>query len=133
MGRVLRLGQTKGPRAVAWTGVRAPRQEQTLSVSCNSTGNARVTPLGFAQKILRRFFAFLKISSLTENFGELERIYKMSFSIPTDNEMLQICSFFIEYLYYNCSPIFPGYLLNFIITGDETIVKTTFYIFFWCF
>ena len=31
--------------------------------------------------------------SLTQNFGDIERIYKMSFSKPTDNRILQIFSF----------------------------------------
>ena len=31
--------------------------------------------------------------SLNQNFGDTERIYKLSFSKPTDNGMLQILSF----------------------------------------
>ena len=31
--------------------------------------------------------------TLTQNFGDIERIYKMSSSKPTDNEMIQIFSF----------------------------------------
>ena len=36
---------------------------------------------------------FLFIYSLTQNFGHIERINKMSFSKSTDNGMLQIFSF----------------------------------------
>ena len=32
----------------------------------------------------------IKLYSLIQNFGDIERIYKMSFSKPTDNEMLYI-------------------------------------------
>ena len=49
------------------------------------------------------------LSSLTHNFGETERNYKMSFSKPTDNGMLQIFSYSIKRLYgalSNCSSIF---------------------------
>ena len=34
--------------------------------------------------------------SLTKNFGDIKYIYKMSFSNPTNNVILQIFSFFIE-------------------------------------
>ena len=37
--------------------------------------------------------------SLNQNFGDIERILKMSFSKPTNNGILQILSFLIEQLY----------------------------------
>ena len=57
---------------------------------------------------------FCRLCSLTQNFGDTKRIYKMSSSKPTDNGLLQIFTFLNEQLYealQNCFRIFNGYLI----------------------
>ena len=47
--------------------------------------------------------------SKTQNFRDIERMFKMSYSKPTEDVMLQMFSFIVKKLheaFYNCSRIF---------------------------
>ena len=51
--------------------------------------------------------------SLAQNFEDIERIYKMSFSQPTVNGMLQILSFFKSNNYMELFKTVPAYFMAF--------------------